>query len=115
MKKSKIIPLKTDQLIDNKTVKKITEGLDHLNDIPVHIPNQIWFEQFVLEQQRKAKIKWHREVFLFCILALIILSGVTFSLYRNPIIFMALQGVVILSILLYVVIYSFKKVTNHAG
>jgi hypothetical protein len=115
MKKTKIIPLKTDQLIDTKTVKKINEGLDHLNEIPVQIPNQLWFEQFVIEQQMKARSKWRKEVSLFFLLALTILSGIIYSLYSNPIIFIALQGLAIISIALYFIILSVKKVTKHAG
>ncbi|MHC0036824.1 YxlC family protein [Pseudoneobacillus sp. C159] len=110
MKRSKIIPLKTDQLIDNHTINKISEGLDSLDRLPVETPSQKWFEQFVIEQQRLAKEKWRKELLLFSLIAIFILSVVIFSLYQMPIIFIVLQGIGIATIIIYSMIYIKKQV-----
>ncbi|MFD2443055.1 YxlC family protein [Bacillus sp. CGMCC 1.16607] len=115
MKKSKIIPLKTEQLIDHKTIKKISEGLDSFDCMPIETPSQNWFEHFVIEQQKKAKEKWRKELFLFALVAIFILSGIIFSLYRMPIIFIILQGLGICSAILFSMVYSLKQVKNHEG
>lgn len=115
MKKSKIIPLKTDQLIDHKTMNLISEGLNSLEHLPITTPSQSWFEHFVLEQQRQAKEKWRKELTLFLIVSILILSGIVFSLYRMPIIFIALQGFGIISIVFYSMVHFVKQVNNNAG
>jgi hypothetical protein len=115
MKKSKIIPMNIDQLNDLKTMNKITEGLDTLDTIHIETPSQNWFEHFVLEQQRLAKEKWRKELFLFVILAIFILSGIVFSLYRMPIIFIILQGVGISIILIYSSMHIIKQVKMNEG
>jgi hypothetical protein len=115
MKKSKIIPLKTEQLIDHKTMKQISEGLDSLDGLSFETPSQKWFEHFVLEQKRKAKEKWRKELLLYSFVVICILSGMVLSLYRMPIIFIILQGIGITMAVIYSMIHSLKQVNNNEG
>lgn len=115
MKKSKIIPLQTEpeQLIDHQTVEKITEGLDSLEGIAIETPSQIWFEQFILEQKRREKEKWRKELFLYTVVVIFILSGILFSLYRMPIIFIILQGLGISLAFIFSMIANSKQVKHY--
>jgi Flp pilus assembly protein TadB len=113
MKNSKIIPLKTDQPNDQETVHKITEGLELLEQLKVEIPNQKWFEQMVLEQQKRAREKWHKEILLFSLIALCMISGIVYSLYRIPIIFILLQFLGIAVIVVYFMQSLIKRVKTH--
>lgn len=113
MKKSKIIPLKTDQFNDHKTMKQITEGLDSLDGMLIETPSQKWFEHFVLEQKRKAKEKWRKELFLYSIVAIFILSVIVVTLYRTPIIFIILQGIGISLAVIYSMIHVIKQVNSN--
>jgi hypothetical protein len=110
MKRSKVIPLKTDQLNDQKTINQISKGLDSLERLPIETPSQNWFEQFVLEQQRLAKEKWRKELILFSLIAIFVLSVIIFSLYQMPIIFIVLQGIGIATIIIYSMIHIKKQV-----
>jgi Flp pilus assembly protein TadB len=113
MKNSKIIPLKTDQPNDQETVHKIAEGLELLDKLKIDIPNQNWFEHMVLEQQKRAKEKWQKELFLFSLIALCIISGIVYSLYRIPIIFILLQFLGIAVIFVYFMHSLMKRVKTH--
>lgn len=113
MKKSKIIPLRTDQQNDQEAVDKIAEGLDLLDKLKIDVPNQNWFEHMVLEQQKRAKEKWHKELFLFSLIALCIISGIVYSLYRIPIIFILLQFLGIAVLIVYFMHSLFKRVKSH--
>lgn len=114
MKKSKIIPLKIDQQIElDQTLTKLSDGLDSLDSLPIKTPSQKWIENFVLEQKQKAKEKWRKEIFIFSLIALLILTGISFSLYEMPIIFFIIQGLVISFIVIYGMIHFVKQVKSY--
>ncbi len=114
MKKSKIIPLPTEQQLNNQeTIDSISKGLNSLESLSFNTPSQMWFESFVLEKQRLAKEKWRKELFLFGLIAIVILSGIVFSLYRIPLVFIILQVIGIATILTYSAVNVLKKVKNN--
>ncbi|WP_442599032.1 DUF5345 family protein [Neobacillus sp. D3-1R] len=114
MKKSKVIPLKIDQQIEiDETLKQISHGLDSLNSLPFETPSQKWIENLVLEQKQKAKEKWKKEILLFSLIAVFILSGIIISLYQMPIIFIILQGIGISFVVIYSMMNFVKKVRGY--
>ncbi|MFE8700175.1 YxlC family protein [Cytobacillus sp. FJAT-54145] len=96
-----------------KSIEEIEIGLEKL-DSSFHIetPNIEWFEQMVVQQKSELRKKLIRDVTIFVIVALIIVSTVLFTLQQLPVVFLILQ--VFASI--FVITYSalrFKKQVNE--
>ncbi|WP_226644863.1 YxlC family protein [Mesobacillus subterraneus] len=91
------------------TISAINNGLDKLDSMDTYIPDDKWFEQMVQNQQEIQKKKYRRELALFILSAMLILSGVIFTLLELPTLFYMLQAVT----LVITVVYSYKGVQKQ--
>ena len=90
---------------------EIEQGLKSIDQSsPIHTPNIEWFENLIVEEKINIKKKLIFDATLFAIIALIILTGILFSLYRVPIVFFAIQGLAVMFILAFVSIQFVKQV-----
>jgi hypothetical protein len=113
MKDRTVVPIEKNQQNEEykDSIEFIIKGLDSIDKgIKVETPNIEWFEQMVLEQKEVARKKFVKEVSIFLLLAIIIVSVVLFTLYQVPLIFFALQGLVTIYVLVYSTKESFKQV-----
>ncbi|MEH7884590.1 YxlC family protein [Bacillus sp. JJ1609] len=96
-----------DDLLDKElfeTISQLNEGLGKLDSLDTYSPGEQWFEQIVLSQQEQIQKKYRRELGWFILSAVLILSGVIFTLMEIPQLFLILQvAAVAVS-----VIYSYK-------
>lgn len=107
MSNRKVIPLEQELLDDeqNESIQLIKMGFEQLDEgIEIDTPNIDWFEQMVVVQKEAVRKKLLREVTIFVIVALILISMVLFTLYQLPLIFFAIQGIASI----FVVAYSIK-------
>jgi hypothetical protein len=95
------------ELID--TISAINNGLDKLDSMDTYVPGDKWFEVMVLEQQAVQKKKFRRELAWFILSALLILSGVIFTMLELPMLFFMLQAVTVAI----TAIYSFRGVQKQ--
>ncbi|MEW8972064.1 YxlC family protein [Mesobacillus jeotgali] len=91
------------------TISAINNGLDKLDSIDPYVPDDKWFEHMVLEQKEIQKKKYRRELAWFILSALLILSGVIFTMLELPTVFYMLQAVT----LVITAIYSYKGVQKQ--
>lgn len=91
------------------TISAINNGLDRLDSMDTYVPDDKWFEQMVLDQQGIQKKKYRRELAWFILSALLILSGVVFTMLELPTLFFMLQAVT----LVIIVIYSYQGVQKR--
>lgn len=92
-------------------LKEMEQGLDMIErNAPVYTPDLEWFENIVIEEKQKLRKKFIFDVVAFAVVSLLILSGVLFSLYRVPIIFFTVQGVVTVMIVAHFAIQYVKQV-----
>lgn len=108
---------KDKQLMDEKVCEQekaalaaIMQGLSKLDDIPTNPPNVQWFEQFVQIEMQQNRKKLMKDLTLFTIIALGILSVIMVSLYQMPQLFIGLQIVTTIFIAVYSGMSLFKKV-----
>jgi Flp pilus assembly protein TadB len=114
MKKQKVIVLNEDQNIkDTDAIHELQRGLNQMETFPVNTPELQWFEQMVLAEQQKIKMKLKKDLFMFSIIALLILGGVMLSLYHIPILFIILQIITTIFIALYIAASHMKKVMKY--
>lgn len=102
----------SDEQMDNEffdTINAINNGLDKLDSMDTYIPDDKWFEQMVLNQQEVQKKKYRRELVWFILTAMLILSGVIFTMLELPMLFFMLQAVTVAI----TTIYSFKGVQKQ--
>lgn len=93
-------------------VKEIEDGLEMLEEnVPVYTPDLQFFENLVAEQRQEMKRKLIRELAIFTVAALLIVTSVLFMLYQVPAVFFILQGVVTVFIMTYSTV-SFVKQVN---
>lgn len=114
MANRKVLQLEQDHQ-DEKllaAVKEIEDGLETLEEtIPVYTPDLQFFENLVAEQKQAMKRKLIRELAIFTVAALLIVTSVLFMLYQVPSVFFILQGVVTIFIMAYSTV-SFVKQVN---
>ena len=91
------------------TISAINNGLDKMDSMGIYVPDDKWFEQMVLDQQEMKKKKYRRELAWFILSALLILSGVIFTMLELPTLFYMLQAVT----LVITAIYSYKGVQKQ--
>jgi hypothetical protein len=115
VRKQKVIKLHKEQLNkrDLDVISKLNVGLDMLDQMPTYTPDLQWFEKMVLDEQQSIKKKLIRDLTLYTIIALIILSGIIVSLFNMPLIFIFLQIGTTASIVMYLGIGFFKQVRSH--
>lgn len=114
MKNRKVLPLEHGHQDENylAAVKQIEEGLDSLEEnVPVYTPDLQFFEHLVMEQKQTMKKKLMRDLAIFTVVALLIVSSVLFMLYQLPVVFFILQGFVTVFIIAYSTV-SFVKQVN---
>ncbi|WHY62960.1 YxlC family protein [Cytobacillus firmus] len=93
-------------------VKEIEDGWESLEEnVPVYTPDLQFFENLVAEQKQEMKRKLIRELAIFTVAALLIVTSVLFMLYQVPSVFFILQGVVTVFIMAYSTV-SFVKQVN---
>ena len=98
-----------DELMDKElleTIRQINGGLEKLDSIDHYLPSDQWFEQMVVDNQEKVKKNLRKELGLFILSALFILSTVIFTLMEIPQLFLLLQGAAVAVTIL----YSYKGV-----
>ena len=91
------------------TISEINNGLDKLDSMDIYVPDDTWFEQLVMEQQEVQKKNYRRELAWFILSAVLILSGVIFTMLELPILFFVLQAVTVAI----TAIYSYKGVQKQ--
>jgi hypothetical protein len=115
VKKRKVILLDSEQLSkqDSDAICELQEGLNKVDQFPVYTPDLQWFEQIVLAEQENARKKLIRDVAIFALVAVVILSGIIVSLYHMPVIFIILQISTTVFMALYTGVRFIKQVSNE--
>lgn len=113
MKKRKVMPLKDSQQDDDflTVIEELESGLHKIDEsFPLEQPNIEWFEQLVVNQKEELRKKLIKEVILFILFGLLVLSGVLYTLYQLPFVFISLQVLVTLFVIFYSARWIFKQV-----
>jgi Family of unknown function (DUF5345) len=114
VKKQKVIILEREQnKQDLEAIHKLEEGLNQVDQFPVYTPDLQWFEQMVLAEQQRIRKKLFKDLTIFIIIALCIISAMLISLYQIPVIFIFLQITSTAFIALYTISGFRKKVENE--
>ncbi|MDF2788789.1 MAG: hypothetical protein K0S80_1887 [Neobacillus sp.] len=112
MKKQKVVILDNEQQNkhDLDAIHKLQEGLSKVDQFPVYTPDLQWFENMVVTEKEKNRKKLMKELSLFFIIALFILSGIIVSFYQMPVVFLFIQIITTVFIVLYTINGYRKKV-----
>ncbi|MFC4322106.1 YxlC family protein [Litchfieldia salsa] len=85
-------------LIDEELLTQINTNLNKVNQVyPIFTPELEWFQQMAESQQLALRKKLKKDLLIFSLCALFILSGVFISLIQAPKVFFIIQGLVSLS------------------
>ncbi|WP_066295093.1 YxlC family protein [Bacillus sp. FJAT-29937] len=80
-------------------MKEIEHGLEKIDQgTSINTPNIEWFENLIVEEKKSLKKKLIFDASLFAFIALIILSGILFALYRVPVVFFTIQALTVMFI-----------------
>ncbi|WP_113930371.1 YxlC family protein [Bacillus sp. P14.5] len=66
-------------------------------DIEENTPSGQWFEQFTLNHQEALKRKYRKELTVFLVLAVLIISVILFALFESLLLFAVIQGIAFLA------------------
>jgi hypothetical protein len=115
VKKQKVVILGNEQQNkhDMDAIHKLQEGLSQVDQFPVYTPDLQWFENMVELEMQKNRKKLRKELSLFIIIALMILSGIIVSFYQLPAVFILIQITTPVFIALYTILRFSKKVENQ--
>ncbi|MEH7012727.1 YxlC family protein [Neobacillus niacini] len=93
MKKQKVVILGNEKQNkhDLDAIHKLQEGLGKVDQFPVYTPDLEWFEKIVLTEKENSRKKFVKELSLFLMIALFILSGIIVSFYQMPVVFILIQ------------------------
>lgn len=93
MKKQKVILLDSGQANkqDIAAISELQKGLNKMDQFPVYSPDLQWFEQMVVAEKQRIRKKLIKDLSVFLIVAVIILSGIMVSLFQMPAVFIFLQ------------------------
>lgn len=83
----------------SKSMNKSFEKLEQ--SFSVTTPEFNWFEQKIVEQKKQIQKKWHHDLLLFSVIALVILSVMLTTMFQNPVLFLSLQGFTLLLLIGY--------------
>jgi uncharacterized membrane protein len=112
VKKQKVVIL--DNAQQNKhdldAIHKIQEGLSKVDQFPVYTPDLQWFENMVVTEKENNRKKLMKELSLFLIIALFIISGIIISFYQMPVVFLFIQIITPVFIVFYTITGYRKKV-----
>ncbi|HEY2420353.1 MAG TPA: YxlC family protein [Neobacillus sp.] len=114
MKKQKVIIFSTEQQnkSDLDAIHSIQEGLNLVDQFPVYTPDLSWFEQMVLAKKQQDRKNLIRDLLVFLLVAVLIISGIIVSLYNMPMVFIYLQIITTIFIAFYTTVRFVKKVNN---
>ncbi|WP_026584517.1 YxlC family protein [Bacillus sp. J33] len=113
MTNRKVLPLEHEHQDESylAAIKQIEDGLESLEEnVPVYTPDLQFFEQLVIEQKQMMKKKLMKDLAIFIVMALLIVSSVLFMLYQLPVVFFILQGIVTFFIIAYSTVSFVKQV-----
>jgi hypothetical protein len=79
----------------SSTVEELQQGLEQLEQlVPVFTPNLQWFESHVAEEKQRLRKQLLRELALFWLIALLLIS-LCYMLFTNaPTLYVVLQGLI---------------------
>jgi Flp pilus assembly protein TadB len=117
MTEDKIIHIKKKQQqqeFDSDLIDKINTGLSQMdNAYQTYTPNVQWFEQMVLKEKEAARKRLVKELIIFFISAITILSLLVVTIFKAPVIFLVVQVAVIIALPIVVYIHHRKQVIIH--
>jgi Flp pilus assembly protein TadB len=115
VKKQKVVRLEPEQQnkLDLNAIHELQEGLNKVDSFPLYTPDLQWFEHMVLAEKQKLRKKLVKDLSIFMMIAICILTGIVVSLYQMPIIFIFLQVFTTLFIILYTGTRIGKKVNSE--
>jgi hypothetical protein len=112
VKKQKVVILDNEQ--QNKhnmdAIHKMQQGLSKVDQFPVYTPDLQWFESMVRTEKENSRKKLRKELSLFLMIALFILSGIIVSFYQMPVVFLLIQIITSVFIVFYTITGLRKKV-----
>lgn len=112
MKKQKVVILDNEQQNkhDLDAIHKLQEGLSKVDQFPAYTPELQWFERMVQTEKQNSRKKLMKELSMFIMIALIILSGIIVSFYQMPVVFILIQIISSVFLVLYTITRFSKKV-----
>ncbi|MFJ5760008.1 YxlC family protein [Neobacillus sp. NPDC093182] len=112
MKKQKVVILDKEQQNkhDLDAIHKLQDGLSKVDQFPVYTPDLQWFENMVVTEKENNRKNLIKELSLFLIIALLILSGIIVSFYQMPVVFLFIQIITPVFIAFYTITGFRKKV-----
>ncbi|WP_409253281.1 YxlC family protein [Bacillus sp. SCS-153A] len=75
-------------------------------------PSDHWFEQFTLNQQSQLKHKYRKELGVFMVIAVLMISVILFALYKSIVLFAAIQGAAFIAAVIYSGVSYMRQVTR---
>jgi hypothetical protein len=91
-------------------IHKMQQGLSKVDQFPVYTPDLQWFESMVRTERENSRKKLRKELSLFLMIALFILSGIIVSFYQMPVVFLLIQIITSVFIVFYTITGLRKKV-----
>jgi hypothetical protein len=112
VKKQKVVIFENGQQNkhDLDAIHKLQEGLSKVDQFPVYTPDLQWFENMVVTEKENNRKKLMKELSLFLIIALFIISGIIISFYQMPVVFLFIQIITPVFIVFYTITGYRKKV-----
>nr|WP_285889346.1 YxlC family protein [Neobacillus niacini] len=84
--------------------------MSKVDQFPVYTPDLQWFESMVRNEKENSRKKLRKELSLFLIIALFILSGIIVSFYQLPVVFIVIQIITPVFIAYYTISSFSRKV-----
>jgi uncharacterized membrane protein len=115
VKKQKVVILDNEQQNkpDLDAIHKLQEGLSKIDQFPVYTPDLQWFENMVRTEKQNSRKKFMKELSLFLMIALFILSGIIVTFYEIPVVFILIQIITPVFIAVYTITRLSKKVKTN--
>lgn len=93
-------------------IQELQKGLGKMDSFPIDTPSLQWFEQMVLNEKQLMKKRLAKDLAIFLMIALFVLSGIAFSLSQLPILFFIMQVITILFLIGYIILRYVRKVNK---
>ncbi|MDZ5470165.1 YxlC family protein [Bacillus sp. 31A1R] len=91
---------------------ELEEGFETLDkSFQIETPNMQFFEQMVANKQVELRKKLIKDISIFSIVALLVVSIVLYTLYQLPTVFYVLQGIVTI----FIIGYTSRKVSQRVS
>jgi uncharacterized membrane protein len=115
VEKQKVVILDNEQQNkqDLDAIHKLQEGLSKIDQFPVYTPDLQWFENMVETEKQNSRKKFMKELSLFLMIALFILSGIIVTFYEIPVVFILIQIITPVFIAVYTITRFSKKVKTN--